>query len=73
MRNFKEKIFTVLYIIFAKNLPKSYHFKLAGKLRVFFAKRILKSCGKNVNIEHGAVFNSACSVGDFSGIGLTAK
>lgn len=73
MRSYKEKVFTLLYIIFAKNLPKSYHLRIAGKLRNFFAKRILKSCGKNVNIEHGAVFNSCCSVGDYSGIGIDCE
>lgn len=73
MRSIKEKIFTVLYIIFGKNLPKSQHLKIARKIRLFFAKKILKECGKNVNIEKGAIFNSTCSIGDFSGIGVNCE
>lgn len=73
MRNFKEKVFTLLYIIFAKNLPRTYHSRLSGKLRVFFGRRILKYCGKGVNIERGAIFNSSCSLGDYSGIGIKSE
>ena len=73
MRSLKEKFFTLLYILFAKNLPKSYHLKFAKYARGFFAKRILKSFGEDANIEHGAVFNSSCSLGAFSSIGVDCE
>ena len=34
---------------------------------------MLKDCGKQVNIEHGAVFSSRVSLGDYSGIGVNAR
>ena len=72
-RTFKQKFFMGLYCVFAKNLPLSYHCTFAKKLRRFFAKRVLKSMGKQVNIEKGAYFSSLCSLGDFSGIGVNAE
>lgn len=58
----------------AKPLPRSVRpFGGFGKhLRVYFARRLLKSCGRNVNIERGADFGSGrdVEVGDFSGLGL---
>ena len=34
---------------------------------------MLKSCGRQVNIEQGAIFSSRVSLGDFSGIGINAR
>ncbi len=34
---------------------------------------ILKKCGKNVNIERGAVFSSKVELGNNSGIGINAS
>lgn len=73
MRSIKEKILLVLYYIFAKNLPESRHFPPGKKLRVFFAKLIMKDVGKNVNIEKGAIFRSQVSIGDYSGIGVRCE
>lgn len=44
--------------------------KLFKKLRVLFAKGFIRHCGKNVNIEHGAIFSSKLSIGDNSGVGI---
>ena len=66
----KQKIYYCLYKIFAAKLPKSGHMRLAKKIRVFFAKRILDYCGNNVNIEHAASFSPSVKLGDYSGIGI---
>ena len=34
---------------------------------------MLRSCGKHVNIEQGAVFSAKVSLGDYSGIGINAR
>lgn len=34
---------------------------------------MLRSCGKNVNIEQGATFSAKVSLGDYSGIGINAR
>lgn len=70
MKTTSEKIWILLYGLFAKHLPLSYHFKPAKYLRAFFGRRIMKRVGKNFNIEHGAVFNGNCTLGDYSGIGV---
>jgi maltose O-acetyltransferase len=48
--------------------------KLSCKLRVACCKVIFKHCGKNVNIERGAVFGCGfdIEIGDRSGIGINA-
>lgn len=72
-KSLKEKILYVLYICFAKNLPQSDHCKPAKKIRMIFAKSIMNSVGKNVNIERGAIFCGDCSIGDYSGIGINCE
>ena len=45
-------------------------------LKSFFrfpGKLMLKYCGKDVNIEKGAVFSARTSLGDYSGIGINAR
>lgn len=73
MRSKKEKFKYFLYVILAKNLPISYHFPPAKKIRGFFGHIILKSHGKNINIEKGAIFNSQVSLGTNSGIGVNCE
>lgn len=68
-----KKIFFVLYKMTASWLPISQRFGFAKKARCFWAKRILKTCGKNVNIEKGAVFGPEVSIGDRSGIGINCE
>ena len=75
MQKIKKIIGIFLYNILAKHLPISYsHIKLGQrKLRAFCGRLILKKCGKNVNIERGAVFSSKVELGDNSGIGINAS
>lgn len=65
----------ILYRCFAKHLPVSYtRFigKGAKRLRGFCAKLIIAECGRNVNIERGAVFSTRLVIGDNSGIGINS-
>ena len=64
----------VLYGI-AKYLPESYASINIGqrKIRAFCAKLILLNCGKDVNIEKGAMFASNVDLGNYSGIGINAR
>lgn len=68
-----KKLWRLLYVVFAKNLPLSYHVKASKAIRGFFAKHILKSMGKDVNIEKGALFDSQVEIGDRSGIGANCS
>lgn len=56
---------------FATRLPEStckINFG-AKNIRAFCGRLIMKSCGKKVNIEKGAIFASDTCLGDYSGIG----
>lgn len=67
----------VLYYFFARHLPCSGlpYAPGAKALRRFCAKCMFDSCGKNVNIEHGAFFASGneITIGNNSGIGLNCR
>ena len=69
----KTKVIYVLYKLFACNLPKSQHMRFAQKFRGFFAKKIVRSFGKNVNIERKAHFTPGLSIGDNSGVGIMCE
>ena len=69
----KKKIWYLLYTIFAMHLPVSRRAKIFKKVRVFFAKRVIESCGKNVNIEKGATFTPKLKIGDYSGVGIRCE
>lgn len=59
----------------AKGLPASDSRPFGGisrAIRASAGRMILSGCGKNVNIERGAVFNRNCSLGNNSGIGINA-
>lgn len=75
MKKFKKIIGLIIYNVIAKHLPTSFsHVKIGQKkLRAFCGKLILEKCGKNVNIEKGAVFSSRVEIGDNSGIGINAS
>lgn len=70
---FKKKIAFIFYKIFASWLPESRRSKFAKGLRVFFGRKVLKRCGKKVNIERGAIFGPGVSLGDNSGIGIRCE
>lgn len=63
-----------IYILIAKRLPPSYTGYSLGakKLRAWCGRRMMRECGKDVNIETGAVFADEVSLGDHSGIGVNA-
>ncbi len=73
MWNKRNKFWYVMYSIFAKNLPYSRRGKFFKWIRVFFAKKIIKKIGKNVNIETGAIFTPNVEIGDNSSIGVKAE
>lgn len=72
MWNKRLKMIYVLYSIIAKWLPESRHLKLAKKLRLFFASKIISTC-RNSNIERGASFTPGISVGERSSIGVNCE
>lgn len=73
-KKLKAFIGEIIYRTIAIHLPLSaYPFNFGGKaLRGWCAKLMLKKCGKNVNIEKGALFSKDISIGDNSGIGMNA-
>lgn len=75
MSRFSRKMGALLYYTVAKHLPPSTSgLKIGQKaLRGFCGKLMLKSCGKQVNIEQGAIFSAKTSLGDYSGIGINAR
>lgn len=64
----------MLYAI-AKHLPESGASINIGqkKIRAFCARLIMINCGRDVNIEKGAVFASNVELGNCSGIGIDAR
>lgn len=75
MSGLSRKIGALLYYGCAKHLPPSFSGIKVGQkaLRGFCGKLMLKSCGKYVNIEQGAIFSPKVSLGDYSGIGVNAR
>ena len=71
----KKFIGLIIYNLLAKHLPVSFsHIRLGQKkIRAFCGKMILTKCGKNVNIEKGALFSSRVELGNNSGIGINAS
>lgn len=64
----------IVYNLIGKHMPmsdSSYSFG-SKKVRAWCGRRILTECGKNVNIETGAVFADDVRLGDNSGIGVNA-
>lgn len=74
LANWQKIPFLILYYGLFRWFPTSF-FPLFGKtskkLRYFCCKHIFEYCGKNVNIERGALFGSGFKVriGENSGIG----
>ena len=75
MNRFSRKIGAILYYSIAKHLPPSSSGIQIGQqaFRALCGKLMLKSCGKKVNIEQGALFSARTSLGDYSGIGIRAR
>ncbi len=73
MWNIRKKVCFLLYKLTASWLPISRRSRFSKWLRRFWARRILKSCGKNVNIERNAFFTAELSIGDNSGVGINCE
>ena len=69
----KKKVLYLLYSLCASWLPLSSHLKIAQRWRAFWARKIVKSCGKNVNFERFCSFTPGLSIGDNSGVGIRAR
>ena len=75
MKKINRLIGFVLFYLFLRHLPAStsvFGGKFWRLLRYWNARLMLKKCGKNVNIEHGAMIGSGkqIEIGDNSGIGI---
>lgn len=73
--SFTQLICLALYYGFAIYLPPSNKcFHIGGWTRRHLCRRIFKKCGRDVNIEKGAVFGrgTGIEIGDHSGIGINA-
>lgn len=72
LKRIKKYICRNMYYHIARRLPSSDGSmgRCYQAVRYFFARRFLENCGKNVNFEHGARFDSNISIGDNSGIGV---
>ncbi len=77
MKKIVHAICYALYYGFARHLPSSaVPYRLfARPLRGLLCRGMFKSCGKKVNIEHGAFFASGreLELGDNSGLGLDCR
>lgn len=74
-RKLRRKLGALLYYGLAQHLPPSWTRPSLGQtaLRRFCGRLMLAHCGKQVNIEKGAVFSPKVSLGDYSGIGIGAR
>lgn len=74
-KSVKRKIGAILYYTVGKMLPPSWSGLKIGQTRVrrLCGQLMLAECGKEVNIEKGALFSPHVTLGDFSGIGINAK
>lgn len=73
MSRLGNRIWRLLYASTVKWMPRSCYSVISKKIRGFFARRILVSCGKDPNIERGATFGSQVRLGDYSGIGYMCE
>ncbi len=69
----KKRLLYLGYNVTGAWLPISSHFHFAQKVRLFWAKKIAKYCGTNVNIEKHAHFTPELSIDDNSGIGIKCE
>lgn len=72
MKRMKALLSRVLYEIVKFFPPSTFGSlgKLCKAIRTKTAKGFIRYCGRNVNIEHGAIISSKLSIGDNSGIGI---
>lgn len=77
MKKIQRLIGCFLYYGFAQWLPASFlpGGKIGQWVRYHVCRLMFQRCGKNVNVEHAASFNSGrdITIGDNSGIGIRAS
>ena len=75
MGRMKRALGAIVYYAVGKHLPPSWSGIRLGQtaIRRFCARMMLAECGKQVNLEKGAVFSRKVTLGDRSGIGINAK
>lgn len=75
MKKLSRIIGYVLYYGFAINLPESTSkLKIGQKaIRGGLTRMMVRSAGKKINIDRGARFTTAITIGDRSGIGANSK
>jgi len=74
----QKHFFIFLYYGFARHLPISYSIYggwLWKKVRRYCARKLLRKCGRETNIEHGAYFSfgNNVSLGDYSDLGIRCQ
>lgn len=69
----KKKVLFIFYKITGAWLPISQRSSIAKKIRYFWGKKIVDSCGKDVNFERNALFGPDLRIGDHSGIGIDCE
>lgn len=75
LKKIKRLLCRWAYYRIAIRLPASTekHGERYKKIRYFFVSRFLENCGKHVNFEHGARFDSELTIGDESGVGINCS
>ena len=70
-----KRLIWILYKTIANRLPNSEEMygQACKRFRAFLAKKIIKHCGNNVNIEPNTYFNAELEIGDNSGIGMYSE
>jgi maltose O-acetyltransferase len=74
-----RQLWYIFYYGFARHLPVSYKYswvgKLAKQLRGLACSKLFQSTGTNINVEHGADFDSGwcIEIGHHSSIGIRCK
>lgn len=66
----RKAVFYRLYRWIGRHLPSSITSPLSRQIRAWLTKGFAAYCGKNVNIEHGAVVDSGLHIGSNSGVGI---
>ena len=74
-RKIRQLLGAALYYGLARHLPGSFAPLRLGQraFRGFCARLMLTRCGRDVNVERGAVFSTRVTLGDHSGIGINAQ
>lgn len=69
----RTKLYYICYLLFASWLPESRRLKSAKIWRRYWAKKILRYCADDANIEKKASFTPGISIGHRSGLGVNCE